>query len=136
MKRGVTYVLFGKRKGSHGEGTWGLPGGHLEFGESLLRCAVREVREETGIELDPARVKRAPLDFTNDIFPREGVHYITLFLVAEIDERQEAKLLEPERCEEWRWHPFSEQGIPTPAFLPVYNWFDPGSDQLADDWDF
>ena len=34
-------------------GWWGLPGGVLELDESLAGCAVREVREETGLEVEP-----------------------------------------------------------------------------------
>lgn len=35
---------------------WELPGGGLEAGESHADAAVRELMEETGIRLDPARV--------------------------------------------------------------------------------
>ena len=34
-------------------GWWGLPGGVLELGESLSECVVREVREETGLDVEP-----------------------------------------------------------------------------------
>jgi len=36
---------------------WELPGGNLDDGESLAACAVREVREETGIEAEIVRKK-------------------------------------------------------------------------------
>jgi 8-oxo-dGTP pyrophosphatase MutT (NUDIX family) len=37
-------------------GWWGLPGGILELDESLPQCAVREVKEETGLEVTPVRL--------------------------------------------------------------------------------
>jgi 8-oxo-dGTP pyrophosphatase MutT (NUDIX family) len=38
------------------DGWWELPGGGIAPGESYLEAAVREIREETGLVLDPAQV--------------------------------------------------------------------------------
>ena len=37
-------------------GTWGLPAGALDVGETLARTAQRETLEETGLEVEPVRV--------------------------------------------------------------------------------
>ena len=37
-------------------GFWGLPGGVLDLGESLPEAVVREVGEETGLEVEPVRL--------------------------------------------------------------------------------
>ena len=74
-------VLLGKRKNSHGSGTWHFPGGHLEFNESIEACARREVFEETGLRIKNIRLG----PYTNDMFAKEQKHYITLFAVAEYD---------------------------------------------------
>ena len=39
-----------------GADDWVLPGGTPRVGESMAACARREVREETGLRVDPARV--------------------------------------------------------------------------------
>ncbi|NKY49414.1 NUDIX domain-containing protein [Nocardia vermiculata] len=42
-------VLMQRRGDS---GNWSLPGGIMEVGETLSECAVRETREETGLEIE------------------------------------------------------------------------------------
>jgi len=44
-------VLLIRRVGVYGQGTWSTPGGHLEYGESPGACAIRETKEETGVDI-------------------------------------------------------------------------------------
>ena len=46
-------VLLGRRAFDPGAGCWGLPGGFLEEHEHPLDGLQREVREETGLEIEP-----------------------------------------------------------------------------------
>ncbi|KAF1990210.1 7,8-dihydro-8-oxoguanine triphosphatase NUDT15 [Aulographum hederae CBS 113979] len=94
--------IIGKRKGSHGAGTYALPGGHLEHGESFSACAAREAMEETGLAIDKIRFLTA----TNDVMEGEGgaKHYVTIFMGAVMrGEMKEPELLEPNKCEGWYW---------------------------------
>lgn len=47
-------VLLVQRGAPPGEGEWTIPGGHLEFEEDPRVGAVRELREETGLVVEPA----------------------------------------------------------------------------------
>ena len=112
-------ILLGRRKGSHGADSWAPPGGHLDFGESVEECARREVLEETGLTL--GSIRRAP--YTDDRFPAEGKHYVTLFVVAE-SAGGEPELREPTKCAGWEW--FGWDRFPGPLFLPLESLRDQG----------
>jgi ADP-ribose pyrophosphatase YjhB (NUDIX family) len=45
-------VLLVRRARSPGKGFYSLPGGRVEFGESLHQALAREVDEETGLRID------------------------------------------------------------------------------------
>lgn len=105
-------ILLGRRLGSHGEGDWSAPGGHLEFGETPQQCAAREVREETGLIL--GTTTQGP--FTNDFFHAEQKHYVTLFVLAYAASGTPQRC-EPEKCAGWQW--FDPADLPQPLFAPL-----------------
>lgn len=44
-------VLIAERGGGPGKGSWSLPGGKIEPGETAMQAAMREIREETGLDV-------------------------------------------------------------------------------------
>jgi 8-oxo-dGTP diphosphatase len=105
-------VLLGRRQGAHGADSWALPGGHLEFGETIEACARRELLEETGLDLR----SMAAGPYTNDLFEAEGRHYVTLFVLATVD-AGEPRVMEPDKCAGWGW--FDWSALPQPLFQPL-----------------
>jgi 8-oxo-dGTP diphosphatase len=104
-------ILLVRRHGSHGAGTWSPPGGYLDFGEDPADCAAREAREETAVEVGPRRFAGV----TNDVFPNESKHFVTLWFEAE-HVGGEASPVAPSELTEVRW--FSRRELPQPLFQP------------------
>ena len=71
-------VLLQKREDN---GLWGLPGGGVEPGESVTEAIVREVREETGLEVEPVRligVYSSPAHHQIVTYPNgDVIHYVS-----------------------------------------------------------
>lgn len=62
--------------------TFALPGGHLDFGETIDHCARRETEEETGLILDQVVFWTLNESIMTDI----KRHYITIFMLCTLVE--------------------------------------------------
>ena len=123
------FVLLGKRNDDpekadselHGEGTWTMPGGKMEFGESFEETAIREVLEETGLIVDDKSLKL--ISVAND--KAEDAQFVTLGFLCE-NVFGEPKVMEPEEIVEWKW--FELAKYPLNMFFPsekiLNNYFD------------
>lgn len=101
-------VLLGKRKGSHGEGEYAFPGGHLEYMESFEDCVRRELAEECGVE-----VENINFHFVANVTKYAPKHYVHIGLMTDW-KSGEPKILEPNRCESWDWYDLDD--LPDPLF--------------------
>jgi len=72
---GEGVVLVKRKNPPHG---WALPGGYVDYGETLEQAAVREAREETGLEIELKRQMHTYSDPSRD--PRR--HTVTTVFVA------------------------------------------------------
>jgi len=76
-------VLIKRKNPPHG---WALPGGFVDYGESLEHAAVREAREETGLDVELVRQFHTYSDPSRD--PR--LHTITTVYIARAQGRPKA----------------------------------------------
>lgn len=77
-------ILMAQRGKEPLKGWWSLPGGALEIGESLRDGVCREVREETGLEVEPVGVLEI---FERILRDRAGVpeyHYVLIDYVCRV----------------------------------------------------
>lgn len=111
-------ILLGRRHGNpakagsalHGEGTWTMPGGKVEFGEELEETCIREVFEETGLTIDKTSLKL--ISVANDKVA--DAHFVTLgFLCESVNGNLEVR--EPDEITEWGWFPINQ--LPQPMFF-------------------
>ena len=107
-------VLIQKRISSHGIGTWCLPGGHLEYGETPEQTATRETKEEVNVDIKNAKI----VGITNDFMPDDKRHSITIFVEAEYA-GGEAIPREPDKTIDVHW--CALDSLPEPMFIPLKN---------------
>lgn len=108
-------ILLGKRRGGKDKaaGTFGVPAGHIEEGESILECAKRELKEETTLDTNPENLEVFCL--TEETQAENGHHYLNIGVLVE-DWSGEVKTGEPDKCTGWKWYTLSN--LPSPLFKP------------------
>jgi len=71
-------LLVRHRKGNRQY--WVLPGGRLEYGETFFECAVREMKEETGLDVEVDKL----IYLSEAIAPDRSRHIVNVYLTAHV----------------------------------------------------
>jgi len=103
-------ILLIKRGNPPRQGTWSLPGGAQKLGETVEECAVREVLEETGLQVSLIGL----IDVINSIQSDENkhirYHYTLVDFAASIDTSMTSSVAKPgSDAQDARW--FNHQEI-------------------------
>lgn len=120
-------ILLSQRGGSYGHGQWHAPSGKLDPGEPLTAAVVREGYEETGVTVDPDRLR-----LVHTVHHRQGggaSDRLGFFFEA-TEWEDEPVNREPDKCLRLQWfavHDLPDDLIPYPAVgLRGYLGGDPG----------
>jgi 8-oxo-dGTP diphosphatase len=99
-------ILLVKRGSEPAKGKWSVPGGSVEFGETLEEALKREVVEETGLTVDIKKLA----GIYNLIVKREGqiqFHYVLIDYFADVISGVPVAATDAVEC---RWVPLKEIG--------------------------
>ena len=93
-------ILLIERGGEPLKGWWSLPGGVLETGETLAEGVVREVKEETGLIVEPDQMIEVFERIMRDAEGRPEYHYVLIDYVCRVTG---GTLSPADDCADARW---------------------------------
>jgi len=98
-------ILLEKRKNEPGKGKWSIPGGLVELGENVEQTVMREVEEETGLEVE----KPEHIDVVDNIIRDESGRVKYHFVIIDYFMRLKGGTLKAASdAEELKWVPLSD----------------------------
>jgi ADP-ribose pyrophosphatase YjhB (NUDIX family) len=71
-------ILLERRKNEPGKGKWSIPGGLVELGESVEETVIREVVEETSLEVEEPMLIDVVDDVTRDENDEIKYHFVII----------------------------------------------------------
>lgn len=71
-------ILLEKRKNEPGKGKWSIPGGLVELGENTEQMVIREVKEETGLDVEKPEQIDVVDSITEDENGRIKYHFVII----------------------------------------------------------
>lgn len=107
-------VLLTLRNRPPEAGCWSIVGGKVDFLETLEQCAIREAREEVGLEIS----LRSLLCVTDHCLPGENQHWVSPAYLGQILSGK-ATNCEPSKTREVRW--FSLDQLPPNLTMTARN---------------
>jgi 8-oxo-dGTP diphosphatase len=100
---GLLLLSLRGKKAKNERGKWEIPGGGVEFGETIEEALKREIKEELDIEIEVTEM----LQLCNHIIPDEKQHWVSPTYICKIVSG-EPKILEPEKCDRIGWFSIEE----------------------------
>lgn len=95
-----------KAKRDLNKADWGNPGGRVEWGEKLAEACVREVKEESGIDLNPKQLKLLSIKEITENPIAPTVHFLQFIYATKINQTEEIIL--NEESEDYKWFDLKE----------------------------
>lgn len=110
-EEGQVFLTKRSHNATNERGTWEIPGGKVDFGETLESAVKREAKEEYGIEVEI--IEQFPAK--NHLIPEENQHWVPSCFLCKIAGETVPQIMEPDKCDDLGWFAFDQ--LPSPLSI-------------------